>query len=1488
MKNQRLYKCKKFIGVLMALILSIPGFNYHVTEAKEEESKENYIINGGFEKDIWGDEGGWNFECDWDNVELNWYEYASNSYITGTSGDYGLNFWVSNEAESSQEIWINQTVNNLSEGVYTLTGKVMGEGAEVKFYANALIDSANASTGSAIAVSGSAIKTSGWNQWDSFTLDELVVTEDVRDYFIGVHILGEPDAWGYLDDITLIKMEEGNQEEEKPIKINIPNGDFETGDSSNWVISLQEPMDEDAGYQVRMDSYATNNTSYTFNLWNNTEEKEFLMFQNVEGLEAGVYKVVMKTSGAPMNSGLTLSVAGQETPIITMGWDNWITVESEKFSVEQGGNALIKISGNIASSYWGDFDDIVLYKLDGPPSVIPDPVMADIFVERVEGLSQDFIKGVDLSSIISLEASGVDFYDKEGNKEDIFATLADAGVNYIRVRVWNDPFNADDKGYGGGNCNIDTAVQIGKRATLHGMKLLVDFHYSDFWADPGKQKAPKAWSVMNLEEKNAALYTYTRSSLQRLLAEGIDVGMVQIGNETNNAFCGEKDWDNICSLFRSGSKAVREISIETGKDILVALHFTNPESSGRYEYYARILEEHHVDYDVFASSYYSYWHGTLANLTTVLKNIANNYQKKVLVAETSYAYTLEDGDGHSNTISESSSLGLYPATVQGQANAVRDVIQAVSDVGPNGIGVFYWEPAWIPVGTADELENNKRLWEEYGSGWASSYAAEYDSDDAGKWYGGSSWDNQALFDFKGHPLASLYVFKYVNTGAVARRRIDSIENIEISINHGEAIELPTTIKAIFNDGSQEFVPVEWDDEDIQIALQGGVGVYHIKGMAMEFNRVTCTLHIKPKNFVVNPGFEEEDRSVWEIIYPEGVSPHANFQMKKVDAKSGNYSLHFWSDKDVNFKVEQTISGLEPGIYNYNLWIQGGDAGDDSNMFIYVIVDGEKLMESTSVSGWAEWSNPTIENILVEHGQLTIGASIQCAPGGWGTLDDFYLYKTGDITPTPDPEEPTITPTPDPEEPTITPTPDPEEPTITPTPDPEEPTITPTPEPEEPTITPTPEPEEPTITPTPEPEEPTITPTPEPEEPTITPTPEPEEPTITPTPEPEEPIITPTPEAVPPIVTPTPVVEELEASEDQASGTISYIILEDSIEAWVQLNEEEIDRRFDERISKEISLDLRVPLATDHILGQFENNDIASIHVSVSIPSKLPMNERINVNIELSTKLLELASQGKKDIQITVKDENDLELYTWSFTGEDLWNRYHNNAREMDAINLSLSVEKVEQEGKISALINKYGTNNNLDGIIIRFNHQGLLPAQAELKVYVGHLVDKNKGDNIRVYLYHYNEELGMLETIPFSSNYKIDKDGYIYLNLHYCSDYVILPEEADSRIYMSLREQIKVSPESVELNHTNSKERVEISLPVTLEKVDSFENETSSSVVGAVTVSFRSSNENVVTVDQDGNITAISEGRAFVFVRIKLYNNKTKTVAIRVIVSGKQ
>ena len=145
-----------------------------------------------------------------------------------------------------------------------------------------------------------------------------------------------------------------------------------------------------------------------------------------------------------------------------------------------------------------------------------------LHIEAVEGLREDFIFGMDASSVIAEEKSGVSYLGFDGKAQDVFCTLAQAGVNYIRVRVWNDPFDAEGHGYGGGNCTVDTALEIGKRATKYGMKLLVDFHYSDFWADPGKQMVPKAWKDMDLETKAAALEQYTRESLQKLKDAGVD------------------------------------------------------------------------------------------------------------------------------------------------------------------------------------------------------------------------------------------------------------------------------------------------------------------------------------------------------------------------------------------------------------------------------------------------------------------------------------------------------------------------------------------------------------------------------------------------------------------------------------------------------------------------------------------------------------------------------------------------------------------------------------------------------------------------------------------------------------------------------------------------------------------------------------------------------------------------------------------------------
>ncbi|HHU20805.1 MAG TPA: LPXTG cell wall anchor domain-containing protein [Bacilli bacterium] len=624
------------------------------------------------------------------------------------------------------------------------------------------------------------------------------------------------------------------------------------------------------------------------------------------------------------------------------------------------------------------------------------PVEADIFVERVEGLSDDFIKGVDLSSVISLENSGVTFYNEAGEEQDIFLTLAESGVNYIRVRIWNDPFDEEGNGYGGGNNDVETAIKIGKRASKFGMKLFVNFHYSDFWADPGKQQAPKAWEDMTVDQKETALYDFTLETLNEMRDAGIDIGMVQVGNETNNGMAGETDWDNMVTLFNAGSRAVRAFD----QDVLVALHFTNPETANRYRNLAASLAGSNVDYDVFASSYYSLMHGTLDNLTTELKYIADEYNKQVMVAETSYAYTLEDGNGHGR--GDEDMGGDYPVTVQGQAHALRDVFQAVVDVGAAGIGVFYWEPAWLPVGPPDELEQNQLIWEEHGSGWASSYAVSYDPVDAGQWYGGSNMDNKALFDFNGHPLPSLNVYKYVNTGAVAPLTIDYINDLSIELTLDQTLELPDQVEVIYNNGDKVALPVVWDQADIKNATTNGLGSYTINGTVEDNYSVKAYVTISQKNLVANPSFEDSDTSMWEISFPPSVDPHAEIKETN-DAISGNYGLHFWSDQAVNFSVSQIITGLEPGYYNLSMQLHGGGV-TESDMILFSEVGDELYLTPTNVNGFANYITPEIENIPVTDGTIKIGATIIANANAWGLLDNFYLYRVGDLEEDPKDDE----------------------------------------------------------------------------------------------------------------------------------------------------------------------------------------------------------------------------------------------------------------------------------------------------------------------------------------------------------------------------------------------------------------------------------------------------------------------------------------------------
>lgn len=567
------------------------------------------------------------------------------------------------------------------------------------------------------------------------------------------------------------------------------------------------------------------------------------------------------------------------------------------------------------------------------------PEDSEVYVEAVPNISDDFIRGIDASSALVEEKSGGKYYNFKGEEQDLFKTFAEAGVNYIRLRVWNDPYDENGNGYGGGNNDVATAIELGKRASKYGMKVCIDFHYSDFWADPKRQHAPKAWANMTIDQKSEALYSFTKDSLKEMLDAGVNIGMVQIGNEINYGMSGETSQANVITLLKSGSKAVREIASEKEQDIQIVVHYTRITEPKKLYRLVENLATGELDYDILGLSYYPFWDGSFDNMQKAVSEIIKVYSKKVMIAETSYCYTSEDGDGYGNSLVGTTDLvDGYPATVQGQTSMIRDVIAAASDAG--AIGVFYWEGAWIPVGKADA--DNSPIWEKYGSGWATSFASDYDPEDAGLYYGGCSWDNQAFFDFNGHPLPSINLWKY--------------------LKHGTTLESAVDYTPVDKTGTA--APEELDYSNYE-------------------------------NHILNPGFEDSDYSMWKVTYVGDTNP-TDFFKKMEDAYSGDYSFHFFSpDQDMEFAIEQDFTDLEPGTYYLTAFSQGGDFDGNSTFELYARTSEGELMDPFTLTTYIAWKNPTIPEISVTDGKLTIGVRIKTNVKSWGTVDDFALYKISD-------------------------------------------------------------------------------------------------------------------------------------------------------------------------------------------------------------------------------------------------------------------------------------------------------------------------------------------------------------------------------------------------------------------------------------------------------------------------------------------------------------
>lgn len=363
------------------------------------------------------------------------------------------------------------------------------------------------------------------------------------------------------------------------------------------------------------------------------------------------------------------------------------------------------------------------------------------------------ILGIDASTYLEELDHGAKYYD--GNIEiDPLDAFVKNGVNYMRIRVWNNPYGENGEPYLAGTADLENYIKLGKLAKSKGYHLYMDLHYSDFWADPGKQFIPKAWRDYTLDELCEAVYSFTKHCLEVSLREGVAPEMIQVGNEITNGILwpvgklevdGKRgNYENFIKLIKSGCRACREIL----PDAKIMLHLERSNDQAVYQEFFSEMEGADVDFDIIGASYYPFWHGTPDELFANLEK-CKRFGKEIVIAELGYGFTTEgyylNGKECRLVVDESLSrvpgfTDVYPMTPEGQKEFIHYIIKRARESGVNG--VFYWEPIWLP-----------------GEGicWASEEAQRYIHEEGKSTH--NEWANQCLFDYEGKKLPAFDEFR---------------------------------------------------------------------------------------------------------------------------------------------------------------------------------------------------------------------------------------------------------------------------------------------------------------------------------------------------------------------------------------------------------------------------------------------------------------------------------------------------------------------------------------------------------------------------------------------------------------------------------------------------------------------------------------------------------------------------------------------------------
>lgn len=602
---------------------------------------------------------------------------------------------------------------------------------------------------------------------------------------------------------------------------------------------------------------------------------------------------------------------------------------------------------------------------------LPFTALAAVQVNPIENLSTDFIKGADVSIMPELERNGTKFYDN-GIEQDGLTILKNHGVNWIRVRIWNNPYVVGPEGVGGGNTDEAKAIEMAKRAKALGMKVLVDFHYSDFWVDPGQQKKPDAWKNDSGDKLVDDVYAYTAKVMQDFNAQGVTPDMVQVGNELNNGMLwpeAQFTEDNpngykfLAKLLNAGLQAVHDN--DKDNKVKTMIHLAGVDVNLYHTFFDNLIVKNKVnDFDIIGMSFYPFWHGTMDDLKNTMNDVSAKYNKDVIAVETAFGYTLEDADFEKNNFgTNEEKVGGYKATVQGQATGLRDVMATVASVNDNrGLGIFYWAPDWVI--------NEKVGWKSNG--------------------GGNGWDNLTLFDTKGNALESMDTFNLVSdpNNQYIEPQVTAINTVDVKdVSLYSNVDLPQTVGVVYSNDAVKNMSVKWDVAKPIFAKPGNYTISGtVEGLAQ---KAIANIEVKNKmNLVLNGNFENETLNGWDIV---GDSSAINLAWNQGDVRD-KCAMHYWNNKPFNVIIKQKLKGLSDGKYTLSCWTQGN--GLASKYQLFVKQNGVEMTTDIKDDGWNRWHQTSIKNIEVKNGEVEIGFILNGRPDTWGSIDDieFYVQK----------------------------------------------------------------------------------------------------------------------------------------------------------------------------------------------------------------------------------------------------------------------------------------------------------------------------------------------------------------------------------------------------------------------------------------------------------------------------------------------------------------